>query len=121
MDIMVEYAVEEKMRVGLMVGGRSAEHGVSLMSPQGVMGAIDKRKYATVIAFYPLEDRLVKQFDRQEVRDCICPPDVPACACGDRATLIVVTRQSIRPSDEKINRNPRSRGATPRIAYCRTG
>lgn len=70
-----------------------------------------------VISFHSLEDRLVKQFYQQEARDCVCPPDVPICVCGHRATLGVVTRKPIQPSDEEINRNPRSRSAKLRIAY----
>ncbi len=38
----------EKLRVGLIFGGRSAEHEVSLLSAQGVMEAIDKGKYTVV-------------------------------------------------------------------------
>ena len=37
-----------KLRVGLVFGGRSAEHEVSLMSAQGVMRAIDNGKYTVV-------------------------------------------------------------------------
>lgn len=37
-----------RTRVGLVFGGRSGEHEVSLMSAQGVMGAIDRAKYDVV-------------------------------------------------------------------------
>jgi len=70
-----------------------------------------------VIAFHSLEDRVVKQFYQQETRDCICPPEVPSCVCGHRATLGVVTRKPIRPSDEEVKANPRSRSARLRIAH----
>jgi 16S rRNA (cytosine1402-N4)-methyltransferase len=70
-----------------------------------------------VIAFHSLEDRLVKQFYQQEAQDCICPPDMPVCVCGHRATLGIVTRKPIQPSDEEVSRNPRSRSAKLRIAY----
>jgi D-alanine-D-alanine ligase len=36
------------VRVGLIFGGRSGEHEVSLLSAQGVMNAIDKSKYEVV-------------------------------------------------------------------------
>ena len=74
-----------------------------------------------VIAFHSLEDRLVKQFYQEEARDCICPPDIPMCVCGHRATLGIITRKPIRPSDEEVNRNPRSRSARLRIAYRTAG
>lgn len=40
--------MSEKYRVGLLFGGRSGEHEVSLMSAQGIMGAIDRSKYEIV-------------------------------------------------------------------------
>jgi D-alanine-D-alanine ligase len=40
--------MKSKMRVGLIFGGRSGEHEVSLMSAQGVMNALDKTKYDIV-------------------------------------------------------------------------
>jgi D-alanine-D-alanine ligase len=38
----------KKLQIGLIFGGRSAEHEVSLMSAQGVMKAIDQGKYTVV-------------------------------------------------------------------------
>jgi D-alanine-D-alanine ligase len=40
--------MSRKVRVGLIFGGRSGEHEVSLMSAQGIMSAIDKEKYEVV-------------------------------------------------------------------------
>jgi len=37
-----------KIRVGIVFGGRSGEHEVSLTSAKGIMGAIDKNKYEVV-------------------------------------------------------------------------
>ncbi|MEE8346270.1 MAG: 16S rRNA (cytosine(1402)-N(4))-methyltransferase RsmH [Dehalococcoidia bacterium] len=69
-----------------------------------------------VIAFHSLEDRIVKQFIRRECRDCICPPEAPTCVCGHRATLRGVTKGALRPSDEEIAANRRSRSARLRAA-----
>ncbi|RPI55112.1 MAG: D-alanine--D-alanine ligase [Chloroflexi bacterium] len=38
----------EKLKIGLIFGGRSGEHEISLLSAQGVMGAIDREKYEVV-------------------------------------------------------------------------
>ena len=70
-----------------------------------------------IISFHSLEDRKVKQFFRNEARDCLCPPEVPVCTCGHRATLGIVTKKPIRPSAEEVAANPRSRSAKLRIAY----
>ena len=69
-----------------------------------------------VIAFHSLEDRIVKQFMRQESRDCICPPEAPACSCGHRARLRLVTKGAARPSQEEVAANRRSRSASLRAA-----
>jgi len=70
-----------------------------------------------IISFHSLEDRLVKQFFRNEARDCVCPPEIPVCVCDHRAILGIVTRKPIRPSAEEVAANPRSRSAKLRIAY----
>jgi 16S rRNA (cytosine1402-N4)-methyltransferase len=69
-----------------------------------------------VIAFHSLEDRLVKQFYRQEAKDCVCPPELPVCVCQHRATLRVLTSKPVRPTADEIARNPRSRSARLRVA-----
>jgi D-alanine-D-alanine ligase len=38
----------EKLRVGILFGGRSGEHEVSIASAASVMEAIDKEKYQVV-------------------------------------------------------------------------
>jgi 16S rRNA (cytosine1402-N4)-methyltransferase len=81
--------------------------GISLLRPGGRLA---------VIAFHSLEDRIVKQFFLRESRDCVCPPEIPVCACGHRATLNLVTRKPVRPTAAEVDANPRSRSARLRIA-----
>lgn len=69
-----------------------------------------------VIAFHSLEDRLVKQFYRQEATGCVCPPEMPVCVCQHQATLRVLTPKPVRPTAGEIARNPRSRSARLRVA-----
>ncbi len=69
-----------------------------------------------IIAFHSLEDRIVKQFMRRESRDCICPPNQPVCICGHKASLREVTHKPIRPQEDEIRNNPRSRSARLRVA-----
>lgn len=69
-----------------------------------------------VISFHSLEDRIVKQYFQRESRDCICPPETPACVCDHVARLKLITRRAVKPSDEEIEANPRSRSARLRVA-----
>ncbi|TMD71616.1 MAG: 16S rRNA (cytosine(1402)-N(4))-methyltransferase RsmH [Chloroflexi bacterium] len=68
------------------------------------------------ISFHSLEDRLVKSFFNVESKDCICPPQQPVCTCGHRATLRIVTRHPVRPTEEEVAANPRARSARLRVA-----
>ena len=69
-----------------------------------------------VISYHSLEDRIVKQFMHQESVDCICPPTTPTCICGHTATLRLVNKKVITPSDEEVYLNPRSHSAKLRVA-----
>jgi len=83
------------------------------------MSALSPGGRLAIIAFHSLEDRIVKQYFRRESRDCICPPEQPVCTCGHRAILKEITRRPVRPQDEEIERNPRSRSARLRVAEKR--
>ncbi len=69
-----------------------------------------------VIAYHSLEDRLVKHTFRVAARGCTCPPEWPACQCGQLPTLKILTRRPILPNDDEIRRNPRARSARLRAA-----
>lgn len=69
-----------------------------------------------IISFHSLEDRIVKQFFRQESRDCICPTEQPVCTCNHKASIIEITRRPIEAEVEETKKNPRSRSAKLRVA-----
>ena len=69
-----------------------------------------------VISFHSLEDRIVKQFMRRESTDCLCPPALPVCRCGHKATLRELTRRAVRAGEDEVAANPRSRSAVLRAA-----
>jgi 16S rRNA (cytosine1402-N4)-methyltransferase len=69
-----------------------------------------------IISFHSLEDRIVKQFFKTESSDCICPPEKPVCTCDHRASIRILTRRPIRPTEQEIFNNPRARSARLRIA-----
>lgn len=69
-----------------------------------------------VISFHSLEDRIVKQFLRQEAKGCICPPNLPVCVCGRQPTLRILTPHPLVASADEIAANPRARSAKLRAA-----
>jgi 16S rRNA (cytosine1402-N4)-methyltransferase len=68
-----------------------------------------------VISFHSLEDRIVKHGFARLQGQCTCPPDFPECRCEPEHVVSVLTRSPIRPSDQEIERNPRSRSARMRV------
>jgi len=69
-----------------------------------------------VIAFHSLEDRLVKNFFRDEARNCVCPPKLPVCVCDHRARLGILTRKPVRADEAELLINPRAAPAHLRVA-----
>lgn len=85
---------------------RFLEPAVRCLRPAGRMA---------VISFHSLEDRIVKHgFAKLEGR-CTCPPDFPECRCDPETLVRVLTRSPIRPTDEEVRDNPRSRSARMRV------
>jgi 16S rRNA (cytosine1402-N4)-methyltransferase len=68
------------------------------------------------MSFHSLEDRRVKRFLADRARGCICPPDLPVCACGREPLAELVTRRSVVPTPGEIAANPRSASARLRVA-----
>jgi 16S rRNA (cytosine1402-N4)-methyltransferase len=68
------------------------------------------------ISFHSLEDRRVKRFLAARAQGCICPPDLPICACGREPEAELVSRRAIAPTPGEIAANPRSRSARLRVA-----
>ena len=69
-----------------------------------------------VISYHSLEDRIVKQRFAAAATGCVCPPELPVCACDNVADVRLITRKPLRPSDAEIERNPRARSAKLRCA-----
>jgi 16S rRNA (cytosine1402-N4)-methyltransferase len=70
-----------------------------------------------VLSFHSLEDRAVKRAFQRAATDCVCPPELPVCACGGgRAWLKVITRKPLTATPEEVRRNPRARSAKLRAA-----
>ncbi|HVF77314.1 MAG TPA: 16S rRNA (cytosine(1402)-N(4))-methyltransferase RsmH [Solirubrobacteraceae bacterium] len=68
------------------------------------------------ISFHSLEDRRVKRFLAARAQGCICPPDLPICACGREPEAELVSRRAIAPTPGEVAANPRARSARLRVA-----
>lgn len=69
-----------------------------------------------IISFHSLEDRLVKNFFREQESSCVCPPRLPVCACGQIQKLKILTRRVVRPTEEEVRENPRASSSKLRAA-----
>ncbi|HZX97277.1 MAG TPA: 16S rRNA (cytosine(1402)-N(4))-methyltransferase RsmH [Myxococcales bacterium] len=66
---------------------------------------------AAAISFHSLEDRMVKQGFARLATGCICPPQLPVCACGRSAEWKVLTKKPVQAGEEELSQNPRARSA----------
>ena len=86
--------------------GDFVKEGCRLLAPGGRAG---------FISFHSLEDRLVKQALVSLTGRCLCPPGMPRCGCGRPGIVERVTRKAVRPGEEEVLSNPRSRSARLRV------
>lgn len=96
-----------RMHVNDELGGleRALGWAEKLLSPGGRLAAI---------TFHSGEDRTVKRFIAEREGRCVCPPDLPVCVCGARATLR--RGKVLKPSSAEVAENPRSASARLRTA-----
>jgi 16S rRNA (cytosine1402-N4)-methyltransferase len=85
---------------------RALDAAVASLAPGGRLA---------VISFHSLEDRIVKQYFARQSATCVCPPEQPVCTCKTVPKLRLVGKP-VKPTDEEIERNSRSRSAIMRVA-----
>jgi 16S rRNA (cytosine1402-N4)-methyltransferase len=67
--------------------------------------------HLSIITYHSGEDRLVKHAYRDWARGCVCPPQLPVCACGGRSLGRAEPRKPILPDPTELAANPRARSA----------
>jgi 16S rRNA (cytosine1402-N4)-methyltransferase len=87
---------------------------VSLMLPQAVAGLAPGGRLA-VVSFHSLEDRIVKRFLQAAARPPV-PRELPLRASEMPEPALRIVGRAIRPAPQEIERNPRARSATLRVA-----
>ena len=88
---------------------------LSLVLPQ-VVAALAAGGRLVVISFHSLEDRIVKRFMRDASRPPQLPARLPVRAADMPKPKLALVGKAVRPSDEEVSANPRSRSAVMRVA-----
>ena len=115
----VPFTEERKSLVQVFQALRIAindELGALALGLEKLFGILAVGGRFAVISYHSLEDRLVKRFFRAEGNPCTCPPGLPICACGLKPRALVLTPKPVRPSENEIAQNARSRSARLRVA-----
>jgi D-alanine-D-alanine ligase len=89
----------KKLRIGILFGGRSGEHEVSLLSAASILKAIDKKKYDVVPIGITKQGRWVTAHDAQALLTGAYPPANPRLAGDPEATP---TAAVLKKGDEAI-------------------
>ncbi len=87
---------------------------IEAVLPQAVT-ALGPGGRLAVISFHSLEDRIVKDFFREQSKDLVNPPYERIYEVERKATLKEINRKPITPSEEEVKNNPRARSAKLRI------
>jgi len=70
---------------------------------------------AAIISFHSLEDRIVKEYFREQSKDNVNPPYEKIYEVERKAVVKLINKKPILPSDEEIKNNPRARSAKLRV------
>lgn len=67
-----------------------------------------------IITFQSLEDRIIKRTFKSLAQGCICPPNLPICACHNKRIVRSIGK-AIKPSRQELDVNSRARSAVLRV------
>jgi 16S rRNA (cytosine1402-N4)-methyltransferase len=87
---------------------------VESVLPQAISSLRSGGRFA-VISFHSLEDRIVKDFFREQSKDLINPPYERIYEEERKAVVKIINKKPIIASDEEVKDNPRARSAKLRV------
>ncbi len=82
---------------------------------EGIFSLLNTGGRLAVLTFHSLEDRMVKQRFRAWATACTCPPELPVCVCGGKATGRLVGKNPQTATPQELEANRRSRSAKLRV------
>ena len=88
---------------------------VESVLPQAVAALRRQGGRLAVISFHSLEDRIVKDYFREQSKELVNPPYERIYEVERKAVVQLVNKKPIMPSDEEVKDNPRARSAKLRV------
>jgi 16S rRNA (cytosine1402-N4)-methyltransferase len=82
--------------------------------PQAV-ASLNTGGRCAVISFHSLEDRIVKEYFREQSKNLINPPYEKIYEVERKAVIKLVNKKPVLPTEEEIRDNPRARSAKLRV------
>ena len=82
--------------------------------PQAV-ASLNTGGRCAIISFHSLEDRIVKEYFREQSKDLINPPYERIYEVERKAVVKLVNKKPILPTEEETRENPRARSAKLRV------
>ncbi len=98
--------VFQALRIAVNQELESLERGL-----EGILPALMPGGRVVVISYHSLEDRMVKLTFRDWSAACVCPPELPVCACRGEPLGTTLTKKPVRPTEDEVAANPRARSA----------
>jgi D-alanine-D-alanine ligase len=102
----------KKMRVGILFGGRSGEHEVSLLSAASVVNAIDKNKYEVVPIGITKDGRWLTATAAEELLQGKAPEESKHLRAGDPdatpGAAVLASGEAVVVPPEPVHHGPRS-------------
>ncbi|MBL8103626.1 MAG: 16S rRNA (cytosine(1402)-N(4))-methyltransferase RsmH [Anaerolineales bacterium] len=87
---------------------------VEITLPQAV-AALRSGGRCAVISFHSLEDRIVKEYFREQSKELVNPPYERIYEEERKAVVKLVSKKPILPTNEEVKENPRARSAKLRV------